>query len=63
MFVPHLSGIVFENLDSANVEYTIRMRHEVFPDNTWYTSQTGPFIQVPGARVTPKLVQFVAKVN
>ena len=47
-------GIVFNNLDGARVEYTLRLRHEVGSDNSWETANRGPSIQLPGSRVSPK---------
>ena len=46
-------GVVFNNL-GGNVEYTIRLRHEVGFQNTWFTPVSGPSFEVPGARVIPK---------
>lgn len=48
-----LTGIIFQNL-GVNVEYTIRLRHEVGSDNSWFTNLAGPGFELPGARVTPK---------
>ena len=50
-------GIVFDNLDGMNLQYTIRPAHEVDGEddlNTWNTRDTQPQFQVPGPRVTPK---------
>ena len=46
-------GIVFNNLGS-NVDYTIRLRHEVGQSNSWLTDQAGPTFELPGSRVNPK---------
>ena len=46
-------GIVFNNL-GPNVDYTIRLRHEVGQQNTWFTDEAGPTFEQPGARVNPK---------
>ena len=47
------TGVIFQNLGS-NVEYTIRLRHEVGSQNTWFTDQSGPSFAPAGARVNPK---------
>ena len=51
------TGIVFDNLDGRNIEYTIRPAHEVKgedDDPTWNTDIVQPRFQVPGPRVSPK---------
>ena len=47
------TGVVFQNLGS-DVEYTIRLRHEVGSQNTWFTDLSGPSFGPAGARVSPK---------
>ena len=45
------AGVVFTNLGS-NVEYTIRLRHEVGSQNSWFTNTLGPTFELPGSRVS-----------
>ena len=54
-FPCHAAGVVFQNL-GPNVEYTIRLRHEVGAQNSWFTDISGPSFELPGARVNPKYV-------
>jgi len=51
------AGIVFNNLNGKNLQYTIRPAHEVQgedDESTWNTDDTQPRFQVPGPRVSPK---------
>ena len=48
------AGIVFEN----DLDYTIRLRHDVVFDNTWFTSMTGRF-NSQGSQISPKYVRLV----
>ena len=48
------AGIVFDNLDEDEIEYTLRLRHEVGELDTWHTSEAAFWFQTPGARVTDK---------
>ena len=53
----YLTGVVFDNLDGNNMEYTIRPAHEVMAednDPTWDTDKVQPRFQIPGPRVSPK---------
>ena len=45
-------GIVFNNLDGDDIEYTLRLRHEVGSRDTWFTRFTAPVLQPAGPRVT-----------
>ena len=45
-------GIVFNNLDGDDIEYTLRLRHEVGSRDTWFTRITAPVFQLAGPRVT-----------
>jgi len=50
-------GVVFDNLDDKNLQYTIRPIHEVEGedgDSTWNLKDVQPRFQVPGPRVSPK---------
>lgn len=52
-------GVVFDNLNGKNLQYTIRPAHEVLgedDDSTWNTDDTQPRFQVPGPRVSPKYI-------
>ena len=51
-------GIVFDDLDASDgrLEYTLRLRHEVGEDDSWETRDAGPRFQLPGPRITEKLV-------
>jgi len=54
-----LVGVVFDNLDGTNLQYTIRPVHEVdgeFDDSTWDTDIAQPRFQEPGPRFSPKYV-------
>lgn len=44
-------GIVFNNLDGDDIEYTLRLRHEVGSRDTWFTRITAPVFQLAGPRV------------
>jgi ATP-binding cassette subfamily A (ABC1) protein 3 len=46
------AGIVFNNLESDELEYTLRLRHEVGQDNSWETRDAAPNFQAPGPRIT-----------
>ena len=57
----HYTGIVFDNLNGNNIQYTIRPVHEVFgedDESTWNTDDTQPRFQVPGPRVSPKYIKY-----
>ena len=45
-------GIVFNNLDGDDIEYTLRLRHEVGSRDTWFTRFAAPVLQPAGPRVT-----------
>lgn len=47
-------GIVFDNLESNDLEYTLRLRHEVGGRNTWRTNEVAGEVQSPGPRVSEK---------
>lgn len=47
-----LPGIVFGDLNGNELSYTIRLRHEVGPDNSWDTLLSAPEIELPGPRVS-----------
>jgi len=50
-------GVVFDNLDDTNLQYTIRPIHEVSGDEddiTWSLDEVHPRFQAPGPRVSPK---------
>jgi len=50
-------GVVFDNLDDKNIQYTIRPVHEVSGDDggsTWNLDDVQPRFQPPGPRVSPK---------
>ena len=53
-FLSVLLGIVFDNLSTPDLEYTIRLRHDVGDGNSWFTRFNAPSFQLPGARVTNK---------
>ena len=63
IIITHLyspKGIVFDQLDPINtdIQYTLRLRHEVGEDNTWHTDETTPPVELPGPRVDDKYVCF-----
>ena len=49
-----LLGIVFDSLEGDDLEYTLRLRHEVGETDTWHTGEAAFWFQYPGARVTDK---------
>ena len=52
-----LTGVVFDNLDGYDIEYTIRPAHEVDGGNddpTWDTHIVQPRFLIPEPRVSPK---------
>lgn len=55
------SGIVFDSInnDTTELEYTLRLRHEVGESDTWYTDLTFPSTQRPGPYVSEKYVIHV----
>jgi ATP-binding cassette subfamily A (ABC1) protein 3 len=50
------AGIVFNNVNrtknGGQLEYTLRLRHEVGDDDSWETREAAPNFQLPGPRVT-----------
>ena len=46
-----LPGVVFDNLESNAIEYTLRFRHEVGQRNTWFTDVVVSTFQLAGPRV------------
>lgn len=55
------AGIVFNNLNGKNLQYTIRPVHEVYGEDdvsTWNTDDTQQRFQVPGPRVSPKYIEI-----
>ena len=54
------SGIVFDTIDTKELEYTIRLRHEVGEENSWYTEFTSVEFETGGPRVTEKYIHFVS---
>lgn len=50
----NIIGIVFDSLEGDDLEYTLRLRHEVGEIDTWHTSEASFWFQRPGARVTDK---------
>ena len=59
--IHYISGIVFNDLDGSDneLEYTIRLRHEVGEDDSWETRDAGQTFQLPGPRITEKSVYNV----
>ena len=50
-----LTALWFDNINKENgVEYTIRLRHEVLPSNSWFTDSSVPRLILAGPRVSPK---------
>lgn len=49
---------MFNDLDGSDgdLEYTLRLRHEVGEDDSWETRDAGLNFQLPGPRVTEKSV-------
>ena len=50
-------GVVFDNLNGTNLQYTIRPVHEVGGENdrsTWDTDIAQPRFEQPGPRFSPK---------
>ena len=47
-------GIVFNNLENNDLEYTLRLRHEVGEDQSWETRDATPNFQTPGPRISNK---------
>ena len=47
---------MFDSLDGTNLEYTLRLRHEVGTRNTWRTRDVADDVQTPGPRVSEKWV-------
>ena len=58
MLILHHTGIVFNNLEGENLEYTLRLRHEVGQDKSWETRDAAPNFQPSGPRVTNKSVNL-----
>ena len=58
-------GIVFDDLDASDgrLEYTLRLRHEVGEDDSWETRDAAPPFQLPGPRITDKLVILHKKMS
>lgn len=52
----NLQAIFFDRVTDEELEYTIRLRHEVPTANTWRTSRIGPTRNRPSPRVASKLV-------
>ena len=50
---PNPLGIIFNNLDCDDIDYTIRLQHEV-SGGSWDTEHAGPAFLVPGARTWNK---------
>ena len=48
------AGVVFDSLEGEDLEYTLRLRHEVGGMDTWHTHEAAFWLQAPGARVTDK---------
>ena len=49
-------GIVFNQLEGDDLEYTLRLRHEVGVENSWQTREAASDLQPPGPRVSEKSV-------
>lgn len=43
--------MVFNNLEGNDIEYTLRLRHEVTDTNTWDTGSLAPDPQLPEPRI------------
>ena len=52
-----LPGVVFDRLEGDDIEYTLRLRHEVGELDTWRTNEASFWFQPSGARVGDKLVK------
>ena len=50
------SGIYFENLDTNNIKYSLRLRQNPPPFDRWFTEFRATRFQIRGARVEPKFV-------
>jgi len=44
-------AMVFNNLEGNNIEYTLRLRHEVTDTNTWDTGSLAADPQLPEPRI------------
>ena len=47
-------GVYFEDLDSDNIKYSIRLRQDPAPEQSWNTGERSQNAQPRGARVSPK---------
>ena len=47
-------GVYFDNVNSTELEYTVRLRQEVGSRDSWQTRQTAAVFDLPGPRTNPK---------
>ena len=50
---------MFDNPDGFDIEYTLRLRHEVGEEDSWHTKEAAFYLQAPGARVTDMYVLYM----
>ncbi len=56
-------GVFFDNLNGTDMEYTIRLRHDVGSRDTWQTARTAAAFNSPGPRIDPKYVNFMCSLD
>ena len=56
VYLYSLLGLVFNRVTDEELEYTIRLRHEVSTANTWRTQRIAPGVDRPGPRVVKSVI-------